>query len=185
MVLGLEDCIETATATGTCEFLVLRKDQYDRLFRRKYAIQSVNKLKDDLANRLCLYILKTTPADGSFLRYLNMKLEDPSILRTLKENKSYNSPRRQRHLRSRMAMDKNRNETIAEVLKRLHMRSDMATSLPADDMSEMAISNMNGRLRTWREKTGLVLSNRSPPSPVMNKYTYTENVRDISFHYYI
>ncbi|XP_041352079.1 uncharacterized protein LOC121370722 [Gigantopelta aegis] len=180
MVLGLEDCIETATATGTCEFLVLRKDQYDRLFRRKYATQSVNKLKDDLANRLCLYILKTSVAEGSFLRYLNMKLEDPSILRTLKENKSYSSPRRQRQIRNKMAVDKTRNETIAEVLKRLHMRSDMATSLPADDMSEVAISNMNGRLRTWREKTGLVLTNGTTPATIKNKYTYMEN--DIAEH---
>ena len=70
MVLGLDSYIETATSTATCDLLVLRRHQYDRMFKRKYAISAVEKLKVDLATRLCLYIHQTTYNSCAFLKFL-------------------------------------------------------------------------------------------------------------------
>lgn len=159
MVLGLESYIETATTTAACDMLVLRRGQYDRMFKRKYATQSVVKLKEDLATRLCLYIHQTTSGNCAFLKFLNMKLEDQRLLKTLKETKSRNASKGKRRLVQEHTVEPTdcQEDEWALILKRLHMRLDTTVSLPAASATEQVISKMEGRLKGWVERSKLHL----------------------------
>ncbi|XP_046564428.1 uncharacterized protein LOC124273258 [Haliotis rubra] len=159
MVLGLESYIETATTTAACDLLVLRRGQYDRMFKRKYATQSVVKLKEDLATRLCLYIHQTTSGNCAFLKFLNMKLEDQRLLKTLKETKSRNAFKGKRRLQQEHTVEPTdcQEDEWTLILKRLHMRLDTTVSLPAASATEQVISKMEGRLKGWVERSKLHL----------------------------
>ena len=78
--MGLESYIETAIAPGECELLMLRRSQFERLFRRKYAAQTLEKLREAQAQKLCLYIYQSDPSSVEFLKFLNMRLMDSSVL---------------------------------------------------------------------------------------------------------
>lgn len=88
VLLGLETYTETARAPGECEVLLLKRSQFERMFRRKYALNTVEKLKEVLATRLCLYIYQCAQrTSASFLKYLNMRLIDASILQEVSESR--------------------------------------------------------------------------------------------------
>lgn len=154
VLLGLDTYIETARSPGECEVLLLKRSQFERMFKRKYALHAVEKLKESLASKLCLYIYQSAPRNVAFLKYLNMRLMDATVLQEVRKNK--NSKVRAGvnigQEKVNRAVDEH---DIADLLKRLHMSADSAGQLPPEDMSEVALAKMDRRLRLWSEKTNM------------------------------
>ncbi|GFO08771.1 CAMP-dependent protein kinase regulatory subunit [Plakobranchus ocellatus] len=154
MLLGLESHIETAIAPGECELLMLRRAQFERLFRRKYAAVTLEKLREAQAQKLCLYIYQSDPSRVEFLKFLNMRLMDSSVLQEVKKSK-HAKARQAANIGAQKITKSVEEKDIISVLKRLHMNSDSAAELPPEDMSEIALAKMDRRLRVWSEKTNM------------------------------
>lgn len=152
MVMGLDNYIETATARSSCTLLKVRRQQYDRMLKRKFAVSTLERLKENLTSRLCLYIYQCPVADSAFLRFLNMKMADASLLATLRKGKQVFDAN---GVFQPTVNDKDVSESLVELMKRLHMPRDTAASLPPEDMSEVALSNMDKRLKLWSENSRL------------------------------
>ncbi|XP_059178746.1 uncharacterized protein LOC131957918 isoform X1 [Physella acuta] len=154
IILGLETYIENATAPGDCELLVLKKSQFEKMFKRKYALATLDKLKEVLANKLCLYIYQSDPNKVAFLKFLNIKLMDSSILQEVKRSKNA-KVRQGTNIGAERQTRNVEEQEIINVMKRLHMNSDSAAELPPEDMSEIALAKMDRRLRLWSEYTNM------------------------------
>ncbi|KAK3769256.1 hypothetical protein RRG08_059881 [Elysia crispata] len=154
MLLGLESYIETAIAPGECELLMLRRSQFERLFRRKYAALTLEKLREAQAQKLCLYIYQSDPSRVEFLKFLNMRLMDSSVLQEVKKSK-HAKARQAANIGAPKLSRSVEEKDIISVLKRLHMNSESAAELPPEDMSEIALAKMDKRLRLWSEKTNM------------------------------
>ncbi|CAL1541441.1 unnamed protein product [Lymnaea stagnalis] len=154
IILGLDTYIENATAPGDCELLYLKRSQFEKMFKRKYALATLDKLKEALANKLCLYIYQSDPSTVAFLKFLNIKLMDFVILQEVKRNKHAKARQginigAERVTRGVEAKD------VRNLMKRLHMNTDSAAELPPEDMSEIALAKMDRRLRLWSENTNM------------------------------
>ncbi|XP_025079823.1 uncharacterized protein LOC112555609 [Pomacea canaliculata] len=152
MILGLDHYIESACTKSACVLLKLGRPQFDRLMKRKFALPTIENLKENLASRLCLYIYQCPPNDAAFLKYLNMKLADASLMATLRKSKQVFDTN---GVFQGAIVDKERSEARTELMKRLHMSADRAASLPPEDMSEVVVANMDKRLKLWSEKSNL------------------------------
>ena len=89
IILGLNTYIETSLVTRETGVLVLSKENFQRLFNRKFAIKSVSIMRERLTMRLYLYIHRSEGTeDGSpFLKFLTYMLHDSDALDQLKRMK--------------------------------------------------------------------------------------------------
>ncbi|KAH9514724.1 hypothetical protein Btru_023414 [Bulinus truncatus] len=154
IILGLETYIENATAPGHCELLVLKRGQFEKTFKRKYALATLDTLKESLANKMCLYIYQSDPSKVAFLKFLNIKLMDANILLEVKRSKLA-KVRSNINIGAERVRKNVEEEDIRSVMKRLHMSTNRAAELPPEDMSEIALAKMDRRLRLWSEHTNM------------------------------
>ncbi|XP_005112955.2 uncharacterized protein LOC101859221 [Aplysia californica] len=154
MTLGLDTYIETAVSPGECELVMLKRTQFERMFKRKYAATTLEKLREALAQKLCLYIYQSEPQNTAFLKFLNMKLMDATVLQEVKKSKHARA-RQEANIGQISETRTVEEKDIANVLKRLHMSSESAAQLPPEDMSELALAKMDRRLKLWSEKTNM------------------------------
>ena len=86
IILGLNTYIETSLVTRETGVLVLSKENFQRLFNRKFAAKTLSILRERLTMRLYLYIHRSEGSeDGSpFLKFLTYMLQDSDALDRLK-----------------------------------------------------------------------------------------------------
>ncbi|XP_055868348.1 uncharacterized protein LOC106055632 [Biomphalaria glabrata] len=154
IILGLDTYMENATAPGHCELLVLKRGQFEKTFKRKYALATLDQVKESLANKLCLYIYQSDPNKVAFLKFLNIKLMDSNILLEVKRSK-HAKARRNTNIGGERVNRSVEQQDIKNVMKRLHMSTNRAAELPPEDMSEIALAKMDRRLRLWSEHTNM------------------------------
>ena len=153
MVLGLPTYLETVVARSTVTLLKLRRQQFDRIFKRRYATQALETIKHYLAQRLCLYIYQCPSNDAAFLKFINIRLADDTQLKHLRKTTFDDGG-----VFSGGAVSKESRDLVdqrTELMKRLHMPRGAELSLPAEDMSEVAVANMNQRLKAWSHNSQL------------------------------
>ncbi|CAG5131952.1 unnamed protein product, partial [Candidula unifasciata] len=154
VILNLDSFIETAVSHGECELMSLKRSQFEKTFKKRFAATTLDMLKESLANKLCLYMYQCDPADVAFLKFLNMKLMDGHVLQEVRKSKYGKS--KGSHFGAEKATNKSvEQEEVLRVLKKLHMGSENARDLPLEDKSEIALAKMDRRLRIWSETTNL------------------------------
>ena len=146
MVLGLPTFLETVVARSTVTLLKLRRQQFDRIFKRRYAVQALETIKHYLAQRLCLYIYQCPSTDAAFLKFMNIRLADAAHLKNLRKT-TYDEDGVFSGAVGRESKESSEQRT--ELMKRLHMPRGTGITMPTEDLSEVALANMNMRLKVW------------------------------------
>ena len=152
MILGLDSYLETAVARSTVTLLKLRRQQFERIFKRRYAAGTLDTFRDYLAQRLCLYIYQCPQPSSAFLKFINIRLADADVLKNLRKAMY--------EMRdgvfggaagggASVQEQKERSEKMVELKKRLHIPSGWEISLPAEDLADIALANLSKRLKVW------------------------------------
>ncbi|KAK7090258.1 uncharacterized protein [Littorina saxatilis] len=146
VILGLDTLLETAVARSTVTLLKLRRQQFDRIFKRRYAVQTLETIKQYLVQRLCLYIYQCPPNDSAFLKFLNIRLGDAARLKSIKKS-TYDEDK---VFSGAVSADgKQRSAQQTELLKRLHMPVGAGLTGPSEDDKEVALIDLHKRLKVW------------------------------------
>lgn len=147
IMAGLNTFMETAVARSTVLLLKLRRSQFDRIFKKRYAAQALETIRNCLAQRICLYIYQCPPGDSAFLKYINIRLADDAHLKSLR--KAMGTHDEGGVFSGAVRAKKNQTDKEIELIKRLHMPVAAGISNPSEDLTEIAMDNMEKRLRDW------------------------------------
>uniref|UniRef100_A0A0B7A4N8 Cyclic nucleotide-binding domain-containing protein n=1 Tax=Arion vulgaris TaxID=1028688 RepID=A0A0B7A4N8_9EUPU len=153
LILGLDTYIETIISHGECQLLTLKRSQFERTFKKKFAETTLHMLKEALASKLCLYMYQCDPQNVAFLKFFNIKLIDAHVLQQVRRSK-YGKVKGS-SVGAEKVTKANEGQEVINVLKRLHMNADNAREFPAKDKSEIALAKMDRRLRNWSETTNM------------------------------
>uniref|UniRef100_A0A2C9LGG3 Cyclic nucleotide-binding domain-containing protein n=1 Tax=Biomphalaria glabrata TaxID=6526 RepID=A0A2C9LGG3_BIOGL len=153
IILGLDTYMENATAPGHCELLVLKRGQFEKTFKRKYALATLDQVKESLANKLCLYIYQSDPNKVAFLKFLNIKLMDSNILLEVKRSK-HAKARRNTNIGGERVNRSVEQQDIKNVMKRLHMSTNRLVpkdrSRQGNSESQSFQSSLNRKLTCFK-----------------------------------
>lgn len=171
VVLRLPTCLDNAMVTRESEVLLLSLENYDRLFNRKYAHGTVQKLKERMKMRLYLYIHRAemlhSALKSPFLKFLSFLLDDDNAVDDLKRSK-----RRERedkkgllhdtgHGREDLKHGSREAKEMNNMLKMLDINPKTTQGrLPAMESSERVIREIEAGLNSWVER-----SRGSSPNP--------------------
>lgn len=174
VVLGLRTCLDNAMVTSEAEVLFLSRENFNRLFNRKYAQTTLRHIRERLIMRLYLYIHRADSLHhhltSPFLKFLSFMLQDPSAVEDLKKKK-----RREREIKRGLSHNVDQDDTdanyvsknadeISGMLKMLDMDPKSSKiRLPAVESSQRVINEIDEGLRNWVETT------RGTNSPVPNQ----------------
>ncbi|KAL4220376.1 hypothetical protein ACF0H5_020781 [Mactra antiquata] len=192
VVLRLPTCLDNAMVTRESEVLLLSRENYERLFNRKYAHDTVRKLKERMKMRLYLYINRAEMLHSSlkspFLKFLSFLLDDDNAVEDLKRMK-----RREReekrgllhetsHPRDDLKYGSKEAKEMNSMLKLLDINPKSTQGrLPAMESSERIIKEIEDGLKSWVERS----RGSSPNSAIMlepPKTAIGQKRRTTSFH---
>lgn len=160
--------------TREAEVLLLSRENFVRLFDRKYAQHSMTRLRERLINRLYLYIHRAEALHheltSPFLKYLTFLLHDDSAVDKLKKKK-----RREKEIKKGLIhnLDDDEfgktnkdDEKISGMLKMLDINPRTTHGrLPTVESGQRVINEIEAGLKNWVETTrrgGSPLTSGSP-----------------------
>lgn len=174
VVLALPTSLDNAMVTSEAEVLFLSRENFNRLFNRKYAQNTLKKMRERLILRLYLYIHRADSLHhhltSPFLKFLSFLLQDPSAVEDLKKKK-----RREREIKKGLIHNLDEDDTdanyvsknadeISGMLKMLDMDPKSSKiRLPTVESSQRVINEIDEGLRNWVQTT------RGTNSPVPNQ----------------
>lgn len=160
-LLGLKTYMENANVTRKTELLSLSKGNYQRLFMRKSATRSIERLKKVMVSRLYLYIHRTQMSlhNASLLKYLTLKLRDPESLKQLRSRHTRKPKGKQEKYKeyfygafNSRSYDKDE-ENIRSFLKTMGVYYITDNSLPELETSSRVLADLNDHLSDWLKRT--------------------------------
>lgn len=156
-VLGLGSYVESTTVCKDTDFLVLSKGNYQRLFGKKAAAQTIDLMRKIFTSRLYLYIHRSNIArvPSPFLKYLALRLMNTDTIKDLKAQSKRASERAAtaRSKRNGVVVCRKLNyddKDIERVMKKMHMQYvTNAIQMPDLETSARIIEHLEDRLHQW------------------------------------
>ncbi|KAL5004010.1 hypothetical protein ScPMuIL_017466 [Solemya velum] len=155
-VLGLGTYVESTTVCKDTDFLVLSKGNYQRLFGKKSATQTIDLMRKIFTSRIYLYIHRSSIAHvpSPFLKYLALRLMNTDTIKDLKAQSKRAAERASDKSRSngmtvcrRLHYD---DKDVERVMKKMHMQYvTNVIQMPDLETSERIIEHLEDRLHQW------------------------------------
>ncbi|XP_052217080.1 uncharacterized protein LOC127834962 isoform X3 [Dreissena polymorpha] len=186
VVLGLPNSLDNAMITRESEILVLSKNNYDRLFNKKFAQKTLANLRERLTMRIYLYIHRCDTlhqAIGTpFLKYLIFLLQDDNAVEELRRTKRRELEEK-RGLRTQTYEETEKYDSkealqMANMLKLLNINpKDRGQGrLPSVESSQRVINEIEEGLRSWVERS------RGDSSNLETRFEVQPRPRLMTFH---
>ncbi|KAK3596919.1 hypothetical protein CHS0354_031697 [Potamilus streckersoni] len=153
VALGLSSYLETARITTESCVLVLSKENYERLFQRRFANYTLQKMKETLTFRLYLYIHRSSRVDAPFLKFLTFMLQDGKSLKSLQKQKNKSTETTTQNLHGLELYEKKENDTDTEklenMMKILDLKGISKTRIPEVETSQRIMNEIETGLNRW------------------------------------